>query len=130
VVNNSRFLVLAKIANLSSTLLGCVLRRLRGDWHKLYGVDPYLVETLVDSRRFYGGCYRAANFIVLGQTSGRGRMDRSHQRHGAAVKTVMVYPLVKNAPDRLSQGLGRYARSNRDPKGLCTCSKTVPVVVC
>lgn len=65
------------------------------------------VETLVDSRRFYGGCYRAANFIVLGPTSGRGRVDRSHQRHGAAIKTVMVYPLVKNATARLSQGLGR-----------------------
>jgi hypothetical protein len=107
VVNNSRFLVLAKITNLSSALLGCVLRRLRSDWRKLYGVDPYLVETLVDSRRFYGGCYRAANFIVVGQTSGRGRMDRTHQRHGAAVKTVMVYPLVKNATACLRQGRGR-----------------------
>jgi hypothetical protein len=100
-------LVLAKITNLSSALLGCVLRRLRSDWRKLYGVDPYLVETLVDSRRFYGGCYRAANFIVVGQTSGRGRMDRTHQRHGAAVKTVMVYPLVKNATACLRQGRGR-----------------------
>jgi hypothetical protein len=104
VVNNSRFLVLAKIRNLSSMLLGCVLRRLRDDWQKIYGVTPYLVETLVDSQRFYGGCYRAANFIVLGQTSGRGRMDRNHQRHGAQVKTVMVYPLVKNARLRLTKG--------------------------
>jgi hypothetical protein len=70
----------------------------------LYGVDPCLVETLVDSQRFYGGCYRAANFIVLGQTSGRSRMDRSHQRHGAQIKTVMVYPLVKHARQRLTGG--------------------------
>lgn len=104
VVNNSRFLVLAKIRNLSSTLLGCVLRRLRCDWKSHYGMDPYLVETLVDSQRFSGGCYRAANFIVLGQTSGRGRMDRRHQRHGAQVKTVMVYPLVKDAQRRLTEG--------------------------
>jgi hypothetical protein len=103
VVNNSRFLVLAKIRNLSSMLLGCVLRRLPDDWQKIYGVAPCLVETLVDSQRFYGGCYRAANFIVLGQTSGRGRMDRNHQRHGAQVKTVMVYPLVKNARLRLTK---------------------------
>lgn len=104
IVNNSRFLVLGRIRNLSSTLLGSVLKRLAGDWIEHYGVEPYLVETLVDSRRFYGGCYRAANFTILGQTSGRGRMDRNHQRHGAQVKTVMVYPLVKNARRKLIHG--------------------------
>jgi hypothetical protein len=104
IVNNSRFLVLAQIRNLSSTLLSSVFKRLAGDWTEHYGVEPYLVETLVDSQRFYGGCYRAANFTVLGQTSGRGRMDRDHQRHGAQVKTVMVYPLVKNARRKLIDG--------------------------
>jgi Druantia protein DruA len=105
VVNNSRFLVLAKIHNLASTVLSNVLRRLRTDWQNHYGVDPWLVETLVDGR-FHGGCYRASNFITLGQTSGRGRMDRGHQRHGAEVKTVMVYPLVKDAAKRLRNGSG------------------------
>lgn len=104
IVNNSRLLVLPKIRNLASALLSCVLRRLRKDWQDHYGVDPWLVETLVDRRRFYGGCYRAANWIVLGQTSGRARMDRAHQRHGAEVKTVMVYPLVKKAVRRLREG--------------------------
>lgn len=104
IVNNSRFLVLARICNLSSTLLSSVLKRLAGDWTEHYGVEPYLVETLVDSQRFYGGCYRAANFTVLGQTSGRGRMDRNHQRHGAQVKTVMVYPLIKDARQKLIDG--------------------------
>ncbi len=106
VINNSRFLVLAKIRNLASTLLSCVLRRLRTDWRECYGVDPWLVETLVDQERFHGGCYRAANFIVLGETSGRGRMDRGHQRHGAEVKTLMVYPLVKHAARRLREAHG------------------------
>ncbi|MDD5501645.1 MAG: DUF4338 domain-containing protein [Candidatus Omnitrophica bacterium] len=103
VVTNSRFLVLGKIRNLASTLLSCALRRLRTDWQVRYGVDPWLVETLVDRERFHGGCYRAANFIVLGETSGRGRMDRTHQRHGAEVKTVLVYPLVKDAVLRLRE---------------------------
>ncbi len=107
VVNNSRFLVLAAIRNLASHLLSCCLKRLSGDWKSHYGMEPYLVETLVDRRRFHGGCYRAANFLVLGETSGRGRMDRFNQRHGQAVKTVMVYPLVKNAKTRLTQGVGR-----------------------
>jgi len=104
VVNNSRLLVLARISNLASMLLSCALRRLRTDWHRHYGLEPWLVETLVDRQRFYGGCYRAANWFVLGETSGRGRMDRGHQRHGAQVKTVMVYPLVKNAVGRLRDG--------------------------
>lgn len=104
VVNNSRFLVLAPIRNLASTLLGCTLKRLRTDWPKHYGVEPWLVETLVNRERFHGGCYRASNFIVLGETSGRGRMDRAHQRHGAEVKTVLVYPLVKEATQRLREG--------------------------
>ena len=106
VVNNSRFLVVPKVRNLASMLLSWVLRRLRADWQRDYGVDPWLVETLVDRQRFHGGCYRAANWIELGETSGRGRMDRTHQRHGAEVKTVLVYPLVKNAVHRLTNGQG------------------------
>jgi hypothetical protein len=102
IVNNSRLLVVARIRNLASMVLSGALRRLRTDWQRQYGVDPWLVETLVDRRRFHGGCYRAANFFVLGETSGRGRMDRTHQRHGAQVKTVLVYPLVKNARRRLT----------------------------
>lgn len=106
IVNNSRLLLLPRIRNLASSLLCCVLGRLREDWREHYGVDPWLVETLVDRERFHGGCYRASNFIVLGETSGRGRMDRFHQRHGAKVKTVMVYPLVKHAARRLREAHG------------------------
>ena len=106
VVNNSRFLVLGNIRNLASTLLSRVLKRLSRDWQGCYGIEPYLVETLVDQKRFYGGCYRASNFMVLGETSGRGRMDRTNQRHGAAVKTVLVYPLQKDAVQRLREGQG------------------------
>jgi hypothetical protein len=104
IINNSRLLVVARIDNLASMLLSCALRRLRTDWHRQYGLEPWLVETLVDRQRFYGGCYRAANWIVLGETSGRGRMDRAHRRHRAQVKTVLVYPLVKNAVRRLRDG--------------------------
>jgi len=104
IVNNSRLLVVAHIRNLASMALSRALKRLRVDWLRQYGVDPWLAETLVDCQRFYGGCYRAANWTVLGETSGRGRMDRTHQRHGAEVKTVLIYPLVKNAVRRLRDG--------------------------
>lgn len=105
VVNQSRFLILpwVRIANLASVVLSRALHRLRRDWEARYGVEPLLVETLVDESRYSGHCYRAANWIWLGQTAGRGRMDREHQREGAAPKAVWVYPLVANAAQRLRE---------------------------
>jgi hypothetical protein len=105
VVNNSRFLVLARIQNLASSMLSAVLGRLGKDWREQYGINPILVETLVDQKRYHGGCYRAANWQELGKTSGRGRMDRAGKRHGAEVKTLLVYPLAKNARQLLRQGV-------------------------
>jgi hypothetical protein len=77
VVNNSRFLILpwVRVKNLASRALSLATRRLGGDWSERYGVEPLLVETLVDPSRYTGNCYRAANWIGLGATSGRGRMD-------------------------------------------------------
>jgi hypothetical protein len=104
VVNNSRFLVLARIQNLASMILSCTLRKLRSDWERQYGLKPLLVETLVDWQQFHGGCYRASNWTELGKTTGRGRMDRANERHGAQVKTILVYSLVKNAVHQLREG--------------------------
>jgi hypothetical protein len=103
VVNNSRFLLLpwVRIQNLASTTLALALRRLPADWQMRYGVTPLLVETLVDPARYTGGCYRAANWIEVGETAGRGRDDRQHQRHGARPKRVFVYPLIPDAAERL-----------------------------
>ncbi|MEA2061388.1 MAG: DUF4338 domain-containing protein [Thermodesulfobacteriota bacterium] len=102
IVNNSRFLVLARIKNLASSTLSAVFARLGQDWQEQYGITPVLAETLVDEKRYHGGCYRAANWIELGKTTGRGRMDRERKRYGAEVKKVLVYPLVKNARQRLT----------------------------
>lgn len=103
VVNNSRFLILpwVRVKNLASVVLSLALRRLCADWPQRYGIEVLLVETLVDTSRYSGHCYRAANFVRLGETSGRGRMDREHRRHGASTKTLLVYPLVKDAARRL-----------------------------
>lgn len=105
VVNNSRFLILpwVRVKNLASVVLSLVARRVCADWPRRYGVEVLLIETLVDTSRYRGHCYLAANWIRLGETSGRGRMDREHRRHGAAPKTVLVYPLVKDACRRLRQ---------------------------
>lgn len=103
VVNQSRFLILpwVRIGNLASVVLSRALHRLGRDWEARYGVAPLLVETLVDESRYSGHCYRAANWIRLGQTAGRGRMDREHRREGASPKAVWVYPLVPEAAQRL-----------------------------
>ena len=103
VVNNSRLLVLpwVHIQNLATATLARALRRLPADWQAQYGVTPLLVETFVDPARYTGACYRAANWVELGETSGRGRDDREHRRHGAQRKLVFIYPLRRNALARL-----------------------------
>ena len=106
VVNNSRFLILpwVRVKNLASRVLSLATRRLSGEWAERYGVEPLLVETLVDPSRYTGNCYRAANWMRLGLTTGRGRMDRGRLREGAAPKLVFVYPLVRDAARRLREG--------------------------
>lgn len=106
VVNNSRFLLLpwVEVKNLASAVLARGVRQLVEDWPQHYGLEPWLVETLVDGRRYRAISYRAANWVVLGETSGRGRMDRHHRREGEAPKTVLVYPLVGDAARQLREG--------------------------
>ncbi|MGH9670633.1 MAG: DUF4338 domain-containing protein [Terriglobales bacterium] len=108
VVTQSRFLIVpwVRVKNLASTILSLSVRRMREDWREQYAVEPWLAETLVDSARYAGGCYRAANWIVVGTTSGRGRMDRGHLRHGAQPKSVWVCPLTSEARARLCRGGG------------------------
>jgi hypothetical protein len=102
VVANSRFLILpsVKVANLASHVLSLALRRLGADWQARYGICPVLVESFVDTTRYRGTCYRAANWIALGQTAGRGRGDRTH-RAARQPKALWVYPLQANWREQL-----------------------------
>ena len=95
IINNSRFLILpwVGVKNLASRVLALAVKTVPDDWQSCYGYRPVLLETLVDRKRFKGTCYKAANWIHVGKTTGRGRMDRDHIRHGAAVKEIYVYPL-------------------------------------
>jgi len=99
VIQNSRFLLVQniRVPNLASRVLALALRQVATDWEALYAVRPVLAETLVDPARYRGTCYRAANWIEVGESAGRGRMDRAHVRHGAAPKRVLVYELVPGA---------------------------------
>jgi hypothetical protein len=103
IVNHGRFLILpwVRVKGLASKILALSARQLPHDWQARYGYRPVLLETLVDAQRFRGTCYRAANWIHIGQTTGRGRMDREHENHGRAIKDIYVYPLVRDARRRL-----------------------------
>ena len=94
VVANSRFLLLpsVQVPNLASHVLSQALGRLANDWQTRYGMTPVLVETFVDRSHYRGTCYRAANWLLLGQTQGRGRQDRRHRAPGTR-KDIWVYPL-------------------------------------
>ena len=105
IVNQSRFLVLpwVRVKGLASKILAQSAHRLPADWERRYGYRPLLLETLVDAQRFRGTCYRAANWIRVGQTQGRGRMDREHRAAGMSVKDIYLYALCRNVQRELCQ---------------------------
>jgi hypothetical protein len=96
VVNNARFLIFPwiRVKNLASSVLSLLARQIRGDWKGLYGFEPVLLETFVDSGRFNGTCYQAANWIWVGQTQGCGKMGKNRRQRGFRVKDVYLYPLT------------------------------------
>jgi len=104
VVNNSRFLIFpwVKVKNLASSVLALAMRSVSKDWQSSYGYRPVVMETLVDKSRFAGTCYKASNFIYVGTTTGRGRMDREHAGHGQSPKDIYVYPLSSRFRQELS----------------------------
>lgn len=101
---NSRYLILpwVEVPHLASHLLGHMVRRLSAEWERVYGHPVYFAETFVDPQRFRGTCYRAANWIVLGRTTGRGKADATHQAN-RSLKDVLGYPLVKDFRARLTR---------------------------
>jgi hypothetical protein len=103
---NTRFLILpwVTVPHLASHILGRMARVLSADWQRLYGHPIYFVETFIDPARFRGTCYRAANWIYLGQTTGRGKDAPTHKPN-RPIKQVLGYPLVKDFRRRLSEVL-------------------------
>jgi hypothetical protein len=104
IATNVRFLVLpwVKVPHLASHILGRMARQLSDDWERVYGHPLYFLETFVDPDRFRGTCYRAANWIVLGRTTGRGKNDQTH-RPNRSLKEVLGYPLQRHFRHLLSQ---------------------------
>jgi Domain of unknown function (DUF4338) len=101
---NTRFLIVpwVTVPHLASHLLGRIAKRLSADWQAVYAHPIYFVETFIDPQRFAGTCYRAANWTLLGQTTGRGK-DAPTRTANRSIKQVLGYPLVKDFRQRLSQ---------------------------
>jgi len=93
---NSRFLILpwVQVDHLASHILSRIAKRISRDWERLYGHPIYFLETFVDPDRFRGTCYRAANWVALGLTTGRGKNDQTH-RPNRSIKVVLGYPLTR-----------------------------------
>ncbi|MGC2413910.1 MAG: Druantia anti-phage system protein DruA [Stellaceae bacterium] len=99
---NTRYLILpwVQVEHLASHLLGRMTRQLSGQWQKIYGHPVYFAETFIDPTRFRGTCYRAANWLHLGQTQGRGKDDLTHKPN-RTLKDVLGLPLCRDFRDRL-----------------------------
>jgi len=97
IVNNSRFLILpwVNVKNLASKVLSIAIKQIQEDWLRDYCYAPVLLETFVDTSHFAGTCYKASNWIYLGETQGRGRMDREKE-YGLSRKAIYMYPLQKD----------------------------------
>jgi hypothetical protein len=100
---NPRFLILpwVHVPHLASHILGRMARMLPADWQRIYGHEVVYLETFVDAMRYKGTCYRAANWIVLGQTSGRGINDLTHKAN-RPIKQILGYPLRRDFRERLA----------------------------
>jgi hypothetical protein len=101
---NTRFLILPWIRapHLASHILSRVTARLSEDWTRMYGHPIWFAETFIDPERFRGTCYRAANWILLGRTTGRGKDDLTH-RQNRSIKEVYGLPLTREFRELLSR---------------------------
>lgn len=102
---NPRFLVLpwVQVKHLASHILGLMARRLAGDWEGIYHHPVYFLETFVDTERHRGTCYRAANWVVMGRTTGRGN-NCPTKRPNRSIKEVLGYPLTPRFRKLLAEG--------------------------
>jgi hypothetical protein len=99
---NTRFLIVpwVRVPHLASHVLGKIARRISTDWMQMYNHPLYYLKTFVDTERFEGTCYKAANWMYLGLTTGRGKNDHTYQAN-RSLKAVWGYPLTKNFKEQL-----------------------------
>jgi len=111
---NTRFLILpwVRVEHLASHILGRMAARISDDWQRMYGHPIYFLETFVDPERFRGTCYRAANWVLLGKTTGRGKQSNSYVPN-RSIKEVLGYPLTKRFSRTACGGRMKSAKRRR-----------------
>ena len=105
ILSQDRFLIFpwVEVPHLATHVLSLAQKQVADDWVKVHGYRPVLIETFVDTTRFSGTCYRAANWHHVGQTQGRGRFDPKHQ-HPETIKAIFLQPLQKDFRRCLTEG--------------------------
>ncbi len=111
--NNTRFLIYpwVRVPYLASHILSLVTKRVSADWQVKYGHPVYCLETFVERDRFRGSSYRAANWVCVGSTTGRGR-DGGHKHAVSPIKDIYLYPLVKSFKESLKEGFHEVRSAN------------------
>jgi hypothetical protein len=104
VAYHSRYLIMpwVRVPHLASHVLGRLTRGLSADWERVYGHPVHFVETFVDPSRYRGTCYYAANWVLLGKTTGRGKDDHTN-RPNRSIKDVLGFPLTKRFRELLAR---------------------------
>lgn len=132
IANNSRFLILPDWhrPNVGSRVLSLIERRIAGDWQARFGHPLFLLETFVDPERFYGGVYRAANWIELGLTQGYRRTPSGYSATAVSPKRVFVRPLVRDPQARLTHPDYTHLQLTGDPNRMLNAEEMRALPLC
>ena len=131
VINNSRFLIFpwVNVPNLASRALAMATRQIRDDWQTAHAYRPVLIETFVDSSRYSGTCYQAANWVCIGKTSGKDwKADAEDKKAKASVKSILVYPLQTNFRAILTNKRPAQGPVDRDENFVALWGKVITVI--
>jgi len=103
IISNNRFLIFpwVNVSNLASQVLSLAAKQVANDWVEAHGYRPVLIETFVDTSRYSGTCYKAANWIHIGKTKGRGRFDPRHENK-QTIKDIYIHPIESDWKDILT----------------------------
>jgi hypothetical protein len=132
IANNSRFLILPDwhLPNVGSRVLSLVERRIGSDWQARFGHPLFLLETFVDPQRFYGGVYRAANWMELGLTQGYRRTSNGYSATPTASKRVFIRPLVRDPQARLTHPDYTHLQLTGDPNRMLNAEEMRALPLC
>ncbi len=129
IINNTRFLILpwVKVKNLASHALSIVTHQIADDWDQAHAYRPVLIETFVDTSQYHGSCYRAANWLPIGETSGKDWQKADNNKEGS-IKKLFVFPLNAHFRARLKNEPISHQKSTIDEDFLALWGRVVRII--